>query len=144
MNVKKLLLYAAVLLLQFFGIKWIAAYPEAVERYYSTGLFEYISVLFRYLFGWIPFSFGDVMYTAIIIYAIIALVKLIKNRFKTLGIFCTKDAEQIISFVMLNSVSTLGSENCCQAPSAAGRPSPSPPCRQPRGPLRAEDSPCRS
>jgi len=90
MNVKKLLLYAAVLLFQFLGIKWIAAYPEAVERYYSTGLFEYISVLFRYLFGWIPFSFGDVMYTAIIIYAIIALVKLIKNRFKTLGIYCTK------------------------------------------------------
>jgi hypothetical protein len=35
-----------------------------VEKYYSTGIYPYISNTVKYLFGWLPFSFGDILYGA--------------------------------------------------------------------------------
>ncbi|MFP4846507.1 DUF3810 domain-containing protein [Winogradskyella sp. PE311] len=45
-------------------------YPEFVEHYYSNGLYVYISKLMRYVFGWLPLSVGDILYTLAIIYLI--------------------------------------------------------------------------
>lgn len=49
--------------LQVLLVKWIGGYPELIETYYSNGLYYYIAKGFRFAFGWIPFSVGDVFYT---------------------------------------------------------------------------------
>jgi hypothetical protein len=48
----------------------VSHYPEFIECYYSEGVYPYISKLFRYTLGWIPFSFGDLVYAFAIIYSI--------------------------------------------------------------------------
>lgn len=51
-------------------IKIISNFPDFVERYYSNGLYRFISKLMHYTFGWLPYSVGDIMYTLISIYII--------------------------------------------------------------------------
>ena len=51
-------------------------FPEFVEDYYSRGLYPFLSKTSRYLFGWVPFSLGDIFYLLI---AIIALRWVFKN-----------------------------------------------------------------
>lgn len=48
---------------QIIMVKWIGSYPNFIEKYYSTGFYQFISKLFRFVFGWVPFSMGDVFYT---------------------------------------------------------------------------------
>lgn len=47
-----------IVLIQFFSYQ-----ENWVEKYYSTGLYPFFSPILRFLFGWIPFSLGDVLYT---------------------------------------------------------------------------------
>ena len=61
---------AASLPLQILLVKWVGSYPDLVETYYSEGLYPYISRTLRWLFGWIPFSFGDILYAVAIILAL--------------------------------------------------------------------------
>lgn len=68
---------ALLLILQYALVKWLAHYPEFVETYYSNGLYPIISNIFRYVLGWLPFSFGDLIYAFTIVYA---LRWLYKNR----------------------------------------------------------------
>jgi hypothetical protein len=49
-------------------------YPEFIEQFYSNGLYVFLSKLMRYVFGWVPFSIGDVLYTFAGIYIIRWLV----------------------------------------------------------------------
>ena len=44
-------------------MKVLALFPEFVERYYSNGLYLYLSKISRIVLGWIPFSVGDLFYT---------------------------------------------------------------------------------
>ncbi|WP_339709791.1 DUF3810 domain-containing protein [uncultured Kriegella sp.] len=62
---------------QIIIVKWLGYYPEIIEKYYSHGLYPYISRFFRTLFGWIPFSVGDFLYFAL---AFIAIRFVIINR----------------------------------------------------------------
>ncbi|WP_308993403.1 DUF3810 domain-containing protein [Mariniflexile litorale] len=55
---------------QYLLIKWLSGYPEFIETYYSNGFYPIISKIFRYTLGWIPFSFGDLVYALAIIYII--------------------------------------------------------------------------
>jgi hypothetical protein len=55
---------------QYFVIKWVSLYPEFIEHYYSNGFYQFISKLFRYTLGWIPFSFGDLVYTFAVLYGL--------------------------------------------------------------------------
>jgi hypothetical protein len=43
-------------------IKLFSLFPVTVERYYSTGFYPVISRFQRLLFGWIPWSMGDIFY----------------------------------------------------------------------------------
>lgn len=43
-------------------IKWFSLNKERVEVYYTEGFYPLISNILRIFFGWIPFSFGDVLY----------------------------------------------------------------------------------
>lgn len=51
-------------------IKLLANYPHFVESVYSHSLYVYISKVMRYVFGWIPVSVGDILYTILSIYII--------------------------------------------------------------------------
>ncbi|MBA4166377.1 MAG: DUF3810 domain-containing protein, partial [Chitinophagaceae bacterium] len=64
-------------------IKIFSLFPPAVERYYSTGIYPYIAVVQRILFGWLPLSVGDIFYFATgvwLITQVILIVKKIRGR----------------------------------------------------------------
>ncbi|HEU4607011.1 MAG TPA: DUF3810 family protein, partial [Chitinophagaceae bacterium] len=66
-------------------IKFFSLFPDAVERYYSQGVYLYIAAAQRRLFGWLPFSVGDLLYAAGVLYLCVLLIKLIKRvRKKTI------------------------------------------------------------
>ena len=52
--------------LQIIILQILKRYPEFVELYYSRGIFPIISKIQRYVFGWIPFSMGDIFYVLLI------------------------------------------------------------------------------
>ena len=58
-------------------ISWAASRPDWVERWYSQGLYTWISDFFRMLYGWVPFSVGDLLYFAL---GVVGLVYLIRHR----------------------------------------------------------------
>lgn len=60
-------------------IKIFSLFPDAVERYYSNGIYPAISTIQRALFGWIPFSVGDIFYGIIIIYLFRGTVKFLRR-----------------------------------------------------------------
>ena len=61
------------------AIKLFSFYPSAIERYYSRGIYPVLARLQRTLFGWIPFSIGDVLYLGAIVLVIWRLVRLIRS-----------------------------------------------------------------
>lgn len=61
---------ALLIIPQYVLVKWLSNYPEFIESYYSNGLYPYISKMFRFMLGWLPFSFGDMVYGIAIIYII--------------------------------------------------------------------------
>ncbi|MEP1487126.1 MAG: DUF3810 domain-containing protein [Algibacter sp.] len=67
---KKKTVIALLLIPQYFFVKLLGNYPDFVELYYSNGIYVFISKAFRYTLGWIPFSFGDLVYALGIIYAV--------------------------------------------------------------------------
>ncbi|MFG6687914.1 DUF3810 domain-containing protein [Mariniflexile sp. HNIBRBA6329] len=59
---------ALLLIPQYIFIKWASNYPEFIETFYSEGAYPYISKTLRYALGWLPFSFGDLVYALAIVY----------------------------------------------------------------------------
>ncbi|MBD3583967.1 DUF3810 domain-containing protein [Flavobacterium selenitireducens] len=55
------------LLVQIVVIQIVSLFPGIVEKYYSNGLYTWISSAQRWIFGWIPFSVGDVLYGLVIL-----------------------------------------------------------------------------
>ena len=58
---------ALSLIPQIILVKWLGSYPEIVETYYSLGFYPYFSGFFRILFGWLPFSVGDILYALLVL-----------------------------------------------------------------------------
>ncbi|WP_298536250.1 DUF3810 domain-containing protein [uncultured Algibacter sp.] len=67
---KKKTIIALSLIPQILLVRILSNYPEFVERFYSHGIYEWLSKLFRFVLGWLPFSFGDFIYAFTIIYSI--------------------------------------------------------------------------
>jgi hypothetical protein len=63
------------LFFQIVFLKIIAFFPEFVERFYSNGLYLYISKISRITLGRIPFSVGDVIYGILILYLLKSIWK---------------------------------------------------------------------
>lgn len=81
MNSKKTYKILTVLLvMQWAFLQIIAQYPAEIEKYYSNGLYIYISKFLNLFFGWIPFSFGDVLYIIIVIVFLKNIFTAIKNK----------------------------------------------------------------
>jgi len=86
MKIRKRNLYLALFLgVQILLMRWITQYPQAIEQYYSNGIYPVISSLFRILLGWIPFSIGDLLLFYFVFYALRFLYRLFKTRFKRFG-----------------------------------------------------------
>jgi hypothetical protein len=63
-------------------IKWVSLYPGFVERNYTYGIYPYISKLQRLLFGWLPFSIGDLFYAFLIMVIFFRAGKFFKYLFQ--------------------------------------------------------------
>ncbi|QLG44104.1 DUF3810 domain-containing protein [Costertonia aggregata] len=61
---------ALSLIPQIILVKWLGSYTEIVENHYSRGVYPIIAKFFRALFGWVPFSVGDVVYALLIVLAV--------------------------------------------------------------------------
>lgn len=66
----KKLLIALSLIPQYLLVKFLSTHTEFIETYYSNGFYQFISKSFRYSLGWMPFSFGDIVYTLGIVYSV--------------------------------------------------------------------------
>jgi uncharacterized protein DUF3810 len=63
------------------GLVYIfSKFPDFIESVYSNGIYKYISTFFRYLFGWVSLSIGDIIYAILIIFTIRFLFRFIKNK----------------------------------------------------------------
>jgi len=81
---------------QFLIVRLLAANPEWIEQFYSKGFYPYISRFFRNLFGWIPFSVGEILYTTLII---LSFRYLIRNRkkIKTQTLSFVRDCAMVLA-----------------------------------------------
>ena len=73
-NKTLVLLLSAAILLKLFSF-----FPGAVDRYYAHGLYPATAAVQRVLFGWIPFSIGDLVYGAAIVFLLYKLIDLIRR-----------------------------------------------------------------
>jgi len=82
MRINKKLGLVIFLGIQILIISILKKYPEFVEQFYSNGIYVFLSKLMRYVFGWVPFSVGDLLYTLVCIYIIRWLYLNSKRIFK--------------------------------------------------------------
>jgi hypothetical protein len=73
--------FILLFLLLFFN--WFMLDEQRVELWYASGVYPYIAAGMRYLVGWLPISFGDLLYVAAIIYSIVTLRKSFRRSFVT-------------------------------------------------------------
>ncbi len=103
MNRRTKIILTLLLVAQMIGLRVLSYFPEFVEKYYSLGVFPVISKISRYLFGWVPFSVGDVFYSALIILAVRWLYLNIKRvKRKPIGFFLDITATLSIAYFMFN------------------------------------------
>ena len=63
-------------------IKFASTQPLWVEENYSNGLYPIISNILRSIFGWVPFSVGDLFYAFLVLVILFKTFQLIKYIFK--------------------------------------------------------------
>ncbi|MEO6638081.1 MAG: DUF3810 domain-containing protein [Ginsengibacter sp.] len=56
-------------------IKLLAAKPAFVEKFYTGDFYPFVSATLRFLFGWLPFSIGDLLYLVLACWLLFLLVK---------------------------------------------------------------------
>jgi hypothetical protein len=78
MKMKKSTVFTLILTVIAVFIHLYANDSTRVENQYSNGFYPVFSRILRYMFGWLPFSIGDVLYGLVICWLIWKLVKVIK------------------------------------------------------------------
>ena len=76
MKFNKKHLITGVLLLAAIAVNWYAKDEIRVENGYSSAFFPSLSALQRLLLGWLPISFGDLLYGLLVIWLIWSFFKL--------------------------------------------------------------------
>ena len=79
---KKNLILSILLVVQIFLVQVASRFPSFIEQYYSNGIYPYISSFFRIIFGWIPFSIGDILIGFGLFFLLRFIYRLIKTKFK--------------------------------------------------------------
>ncbi|MFS4492336.1 DUF3810 domain-containing protein [Maribacter sp. 2308TA10-17] len=87
---------ALTLIPQIILVKWLAGHPDWVENYYSNGLYPWISKFFRNLFGWIPFSIGEVIYT-LLIFLVFRYILRNRRKIKTKPLLFLRDNLMVLA-----------------------------------------------
>ena len=82
MKLKKSLFFTLVLLVIAVIIHIYSTDSTRVENQYATLIYPAFSRFLRYLFGWLPFSIGDVLYGIILIWVICKIFRSLKILFK--------------------------------------------------------------
>ncbi|MEZ4853655.1 DUF3810 domain-containing protein [Flavobacterium sp.] len=81
-KIKSKYLLSSFLIIQIVVVKILGQFPSFIEKNYSHGLYKKIAWCNRTVFGNIPFSFGDVIYSLLIILLIRWIWKTRKGFFK--------------------------------------------------------------
>ena len=64
-------------------LSWFSRDEQAVERFYANGFYPVFSFIAKGLFGWIPFSIGDIVYVVLFVAILFLFVSsLIALRYK--------------------------------------------------------------
>jgi hypothetical protein len=84
-------------------IKLSSVYSGFIEQYYSNGIYPVISKVQRFLFGWLPFSIGDIVYGFFILVILVKTWQLLKVLFKRKFSrqYFLESLKQIIFFFLL-------------------------------------------
>ena len=94
---KKQLILALALPFQILFVQYLSQKPQWIEQYYSNGIYPFISRFFRFIFGWLPFSFGDLLGFVLLYLFIKAIYRLFKTRFKNV-------VPQLLKFASILSI----------------------------------------
>jgi len=111
MRHKKLLMITGALLLLALLVKWYSASASRVEGGYSNGFYPPFARFFRGIFGWLPFSFGDILYGLLVLFVIWRLVRgvirLFRKRvsWKAFGLGCLKMLAIILAVYIYFNIS---------------------------------------
>jgi len=98
MKLNKTHLFLSISLpIQIFLVQLAAKNPSLVEEYYANGIYPFISKFLRIIFGWIPFSIGDLFLGFLLFIFLRFLVRLITSGFKNF-------IQKIIHFTAIVSV----------------------------------------
>jgi len=81
---------------QYFLVRWLAGRPDLVENFYSNGIYPWVSQFFRGVFGWIPFSIGEIIYTSLIVLAVRYVIRN-RRKIKTKPILFLRDVIMVLS-----------------------------------------------
>lgn len=90
---KKLTVYqilTLLLVIQILLVKFLSFFPNFIEQYYSNGIYQFVSKLFRKFLGWVPFSVGDIYYFLLGIVIVIGFYQFFKDKFKNLKLHIYK------------------------------------------------------
>lgn len=82
MKLRKSYIITGILAVLVIGIHLYAQDPLRVENQYATGIFPAFGRFLRYLFGWLPFSFGDLVYGLVVLWLIWKTGKALKALFE--------------------------------------------------------------
>lgn len=80
-SLRNIWIITVILLLLAAGIKVFSLHSALVERYYTHGLYVFISTAQRFITGWLPFSIGDILYALAGIWLLVKLVLLVRAVF---------------------------------------------------------------
>ena len=81
---KKQLFLAILLPIQILLVQLAAKNPAFIETYYAQGVYPCISLFLRFIFGWLPFSFGDLLIGFLLFIFLRFIFRLIKTRCKNI------------------------------------------------------------
>lgn len=79
---RKYYITIAICLILIFCIEALKSNTAFVEQYYAQNLYPAISYMYIILFSWLPFSIGDVLYSAIVLLLAYNIFSLIKGAFQ--------------------------------------------------------------
>ncbi|HET8753880.1 MAG TPA: DUF3810 family protein, partial [Salinimicrobium sp.] len=82
MKKKTALILAILLPVQIILIRILSHYPLFIEKWYSTGIYPFISSKLRLALGFLPFSVGDLLYLFLSILIIRFLILRLRQKFR--------------------------------------------------------------
>jgi hypothetical protein len=96
---------AAILVILCIIIHFYSSSASRVEQGYSTHLYQYIALFLRTCFGWIPLSFGDILYGVLFIWLLIKAVRFIRNVFRrrTMSSFKEQTGRKLLKLIIFLS-----------------------------------------